>query len=174
MKQCVFLFLFLAILSACKKDEDHHSSGIPADSGDTATFSIDINGGLMFPDSVHATLSIDTITYPRPARWYRLFVSEYLETLKVGFIDTSWGNGIPIKTFVYTGDSVSAWFDYSRINSQDTIEHCSIISGTFQITSSDSLEKEISATFEAVLLDTVSGDTIYVEGNFGNFWYDIQ
>jgi hypothetical protein len=160
--------------TSCKKD-DHKTGG--ATSGnltDTATLSIDIHGGLFFPDTAHADLYIDTVTYPRPARWYCFFATNHVETLRVGFIDTSWGRSIPIETFIYTGDSVSAWFEYTRINSTDTIENCGTIHGTFEITSSDSIGKEISANFEALLFDTASGETIDIEGSIGNFWYTVH
>ena len=172
MKKYVHVFFLLVFFAACKKKDDDHNVYNAPNNVNTSTFSIDINGRLFFMDSVHATLTIDTTTYSRPARWY-CFTASTNEILKAGFIDTSSERGIPVKTF-YLGDSVSAWFDYSRITAFDTIEHCIMLSARFEITSSDSINQKISAEFDSQLLDTISGDTITVDGEFGNFRYEIQ
>ncbi len=163
----VLVILFFSIVLACKKETKQNSNALIQ--SDTTSFSIDINSRLFFADSITSILSIDTATFSRPSRLFYIYLTDTVETLIAGFIDTSSNENVPVKMFTVNGDSVSAYFNYNRITSTDTILHCNMLSGTFTITSSDTINKRVSGNFQAVLFDPASGDTIRTTGDYSNF-----
>jgi hypothetical protein len=134
-----------------------------------------IHGHYILITSFHLyiLIYIDTTLFPIPFRNLQMQFSNGIESLTIGFVDTIKSSKIPIDTFYVNGTTGFASIDFSRQTATDTVWDTNMVDGYFTVTASDSINKKISGSFNATLIDD-TGDTIRTYGNFSNFGYTVQ
>ena len=171
----VVVSVSIFFLSSCHKETESESSHPSTDSFESG-LSATVAGARIQADSVKARLFVDTTIFPFP--WRFLIIDGYYDhgtkVIETGFNDTSLSIFPEVKSYdslmALNGGSLCGYYLLT-----DSAKEFLPVNAHFSITYSDTVHQKISGSFDGLLIESQTQDSITIlNGRFDNVSYILE